>query len=149
VIIVEARILGQCSSGRTHAAEFFADGVFGFRQQAVSGLGGEVSFAGMTLVTMPTSEGGILERVGHEIKLEILVEDPGDVYVEAMSQWSLVPGTLASRGTSRPAQPAAFIVSPEDARVLRDRRPSEFIQDASGFLQEKVLSLFSADQGAR
>jgi hypothetical protein len=135
VVVAEVRVMGQCFSGRDHSVALFTDAVLGLRSEALSLLGTPLRFASVTLDVGPPSgvRVELFDRATREIKLEVLREDPRDVYLEIASQWSLL----------RPLGDAPVMIADAGSRTLVERNPSEFVDNALDYIRNRVLQLLS------
>ena len=123
ILLAEVRIRAQCSSGKPHAGSWFRDSMF--RETDLDSLGGKLAYAGARLEIQPHPSAEFWDSPKREISLEVLREDPRDIYMDIMSQWQRLPGAGPSWD------------------LLATAKPSEFIQAAVSYTRSKVLGLFA------
>ncbi|MCI0589819.1 MAG: hypothetical protein L0323_23645 [Planctomycetes bacterium] len=133
VVHAEVRMLAQCNSGLPSATDLFRHHWTRPREGALEAIPGRLSFAGLRLEFAPPAEPReVKDAAARSVSLEVLREDPKDLYVEVVSQWSLL----------RPvAEVPGLVVAPSSSE-LRTTRPSELVSDSMRFLSERVLNLF-------
>lgn len=134
-VLAEVRIRGQLASGKNSATEFFVKGPLRLNRAS------ELMEAPMRFVSIsyetpagdPT-ETNPLNQPKREVKLEVLREDPGWLYVELMSQWPQV-ASVPDGGQ---------LIDQQRIRTFQNR-PSEYLRNCRDYLNDSIFPLF-ADQ---
>jgi hypothetical protein len=134
VVLVEARVIGQCNSGADHARNLFRDRLLKIDSESYERLEGPVEFVGLEMkVGRSKGAGRVIDGPRHEVKLEILQEDPRDIFVNVMLQWSqikaIAPGAMQIQ------------LKKEDVLALREQQASEFLTKAVDYTLNSVLTL--------
>ena len=126
-VLAEVRLRAQCSVSEKDAVGYVTKRLLGLKAEAIERLGQPLVFGSVKLeIASAGFAGDSLENPKREILLEVLREDPSNLYLEVMSQWSQFPD---------PTQ--------IDLRSVRpiDREPREYVEEARDFLQKHVLAL--------
>jgi hypothetical protein len=134
VVLAEVRLQAQCGSGEPKAIDWFRKHALPFGDERFSRLGGQVSFADVKLeVLPPVGEIDFWSSARREISLQVLREDPRDVYLDVVSTWS---GLRAVPG----AQGLMVQVAGPDQR-LPEASPGEYIRQTMEYTRTRVLNL--------
>ncbi|MBI4717989.1 MAG: hypothetical protein HY763_09315 [Planctomycetes bacterium] len=130
-VLAEARIRSQCQAGTCAAMDFIKERLLSSPDRHASAFGAPLSFASLALHVWPGAQTqDSLASPRQELTVEPLREDPHELYLELMAQWSQVPVG---------GQPAELTV----IRQI-DRKPSEYVSAARDSLARWVRT-FAGD----
>ncbi len=130
-VMAETRQRAQCAVSEKTALEFIRQRVLKLDQETIDALGKPLAFGSVKLeIASSVVVDDPLAGPKREVTIEVLREDPRDLYLELMSQWTQFPDTVP---------PGA----PIDVSRVRpiDRKPSEYVKEAGTFLAEWTLKL--------
>jgi len=127
----EVRLKAQCDVSEADGLSFLKERILKLPPEQLQELGGALVFASVRFeVAGSASPQDALEGPKRDLTIEVLREDPRGIYLELVSQWFQLPGSM---------QPEAGI----DITRIRPigQEPSAYIEEAHTFLTKSGLKL--------
>jgi len=134
-VVAEARVRGQVQARGDSASEYLAKEILHLSDQERESLGGSLPFLSVGYETPAgkVEHGDHLANPKREATVEVLREDPSQLYVELMSQWP----QLATSGVA----PGTIEIDPAQIRNL-SQKPSDYVKSNQTYLHQTLLPLF-------
>jgi len=132
-VLAEVRLRAQCDTREKSALTFISQRLLKLDDAWLSGLGSPLVSSALKFeveATSPTAENQ-LAGPRRELQMEVLREEPQCLYLELMSQWAQLPPFPL---------PPRLDFNPGSVRRI-EQKPSEYVEEAYGYLRVRVESL--------
>ncbi len=125
LVMAEVRLRTQCSVQQNDALQFITDKMLRLSPEWLAGLGRPLSIGSVKLEVEAAPHTRSLDNPKRELTIEVLREDPSNLYLELMSQWQQF--SVMPRGTK---------IEVPSLRTI-ESKPSVYIAEALAYLRAR------------